>query len=363
MRAARGVALAAGACLSVGAALAQAGAPQRVVAVAAVSDDTDAATLDAFTRETGIRLVLDAFGSSADIAAAVKAGARYDVVTLPAEALAELAGQGKLARLDAARVPHLVGLDPAATRLSPAPAYGAPLSWSVLGLAYDPRRARERFGDAIGERGLDSWQAALRPDTLKAFSDCGAALPNAPDATLAAAALSLRLDPLARRPADLRRAMAHLLAGRANLKEVAAPSRLAAELASGDLCFAVLDSGAAAQAARRARDSGEDVEIVFVAPREGAPVALDSLAVPADAAHPAEAAAFVDHLLRPENAARASAATLYANAVKGGAPTDPDDRPVVLDAAAMARLFTPAAPDPATQAALAKDWATFKAGK
>ena len=345
--------------LAVGSAAAQTPRPERVVTVAAISDDFDPGTLDAFTRETGMRLTLDAFPTAQALEAAVASG-RYDVATLSAQGLAQALEAGRLARLDPAAIPALTQLDPALARFAPG---GAPLLWSAYGLAFDARRARER----LGERALDSWEIALRPETLKAFSDCGVALVDDAAAMTAAAALALKIDPQSRRPADLRRALDRLLAARGGVKTFASAAAIGADLAAGDLCLAAMTAGDAAQTAARARAAGEEVEIVFVAPREGAPVAVDALAIFKDAPHPAEAAAFVDFALRSEQVARAAARTRFANAVpaaRGQARADAAQEAFAFpDAAATAKLFAPAPMDAATQALVAQEWRRAKTAK
>lgn len=344
--------------LTLTAAAAQSPRPERVVAVAAISDDFDPATLDAFTRETGVRLALDAFATAQALEAAL-VGGRYDVATLSAQGLAQAAQAGRLARLDPATIPALAQIDPALARLAPG---GAPFLWSPYGLAYDARRAKER----LGERALDSWEVAFRPDTLRAFADCGVALPDDPQAMTAAAALAAKVDPHSRRAADLRRAFDRLPLSRGGVKTFAPGAAIGADLAAGDLCLAVMTAGDAAQTAARARAAGEETEIVFVAPREGAPVVVDALAILKDAPHPAEAAAFVDFALRPEHVARASARTRYANAVPAAralARSETAQERASADPAATAKLFAPAPMDAATQALTAREWARAKSGK
>jgi len=54
----------------------------------------------------------------------------------------------------------------------------------------------------------------------------------------------------------------------------------------------------------RAQESGSKADLRYVIPREGTIRWVDTLAIPADAPHPAEAHAFIDYLMRPGVAAR-----------------------------------------------------------
>ncbi len=108
------------------------------------------------------------------------------------------------------------------------------------------------------------------------------------------------------------------------------------------------------------------MEIAYVAPRSGAHLWFDMLAVPADAPNPEAAHAFIDFLLRPEVMAAVTSHVRYANAV-------PASRPLVAEAvredpntfppeAALAKAFVPGALPPAAERARARLWTRFKAG-
>ncbi|QLP96506.1 MAG: hypothetical protein HZY79_02540 [Rhodoblastus sp.] len=212
--------------LTLTAAAAQSPRPERVVAVAAISDDFDPATLDAFTRETGVRLALDAFATAQALEAAL-VGGRYDVATLSAQGWRKRrkpAGWRGSIRRRFRRWRRSIRRWRGSRR-------GAPFLWSPYGLAYDARRAKER----LGERALDSWEVAFRPDTLRAFADCGVALPDDPQAMTAAAALAAKVDPHSRRAADLRRAFDRLPLSRGGVKTFAPGAAIGADLAAGDL--------------------------------------------------------------------------------------------------------------------------------
>jgi putrescine transport system substrate-binding protein len=84
-------------------------------------------------------------------------------------------------------------------------------------------------------------------------------------------------------------------------------------LASGEICLVVGWSGDVKQAQRRATEAKNGVEIGYSIPKEGAQMFFDNLAIPKDAAHVAEAHAFIDYLLRPQVAAANSNLVAYAN--------------------------------------------------
>ena len=138
-------------------------------------------------------------------------------------------------------------------------------------------------------------------------------------------------------------------------------------LANGDICLAIGWAGDSFQAADRAREAGNGVEIAYVVPRQGTLMSFDTLAIPKDAPHVEEAHAFIDYLMRPEVAARNTLVTHFANPVPAATPLLPKDvsgNPSVYpDAAMMARLFTVAPRDQASQKIVTREWTRLKSGR
>jgi len=91
-------------------------------------------------------------------------------------------------------------------------------------------------------------------------------------------------------------------------------------LANGDICVAVGYSGDVMQAKRRADEARRGTEIAYVVPKEGALMWFDTFAIPKDAAHPAEALAFIDYMMRPDVIAKVTNDIGYANANEKATP-------------------------------------------
>jgi putrescine transport system substrate-binding protein len=87
------------------------------------------------------------------------------------------------------------------------------------------------------------------------------------------------------------------------------------DLANGDLCLAHGWSGDIIQAAERAEEAENGVEIIYVIPKGGAGMWFDMLAIPTDADHPDNAHMFLNFLLRPEIMADITNYVWYPNAV------------------------------------------------
>ena len=92
------------------------------------------------------------------------------------------------------------------------------------------------------------------------------------------------------------------------------------DLANGDICVAIGWSGDVMQAAARAEEAKNGVEVSYVIPKEGALLWYDMLAIPADAKHPHNAHAFLNYLMRPEVMAPITNYVAYASANEAALP-------------------------------------------
>ena len=90
-------------------------------------------------------------------------------------------------------------------------------------------------------------------------------------------------------------------------------SKYVSDLANGDICVAFGYSGDVFQAANRAKEAKNNVNIAYAIPKEGANLWFDLLAIPADASNPKQAHAFINYLLDPQVIAKVSASVGYAN--------------------------------------------------
>ena len=138
-------------------------------------------------------------------------------------------------------------------------------------------------------------------------------------------------------------------------------------LASGDICLAMGWSGDMLQARDRSRAAGNDGEIRYVIPEDGALMWFDMMAIPADAPHPENAHRLIDYVMRPEVIARISNHVLYANANAAARPhLDPEliaDPGVHPPAAVQARLFVTSPYPPTVREFVSKLWARVRGAR
>ena len=139
------------------------------------------------------------------------------------------------------------------------------------------------------------------------------------------------------------------------------------DLANGDICVAIGWSGDIMQAANRAKEAKNGVNVAYSIPKEGALTYFDMFAMPADAKNKDAAYQFLNFLLKPEVIADISNHVFYANAVKDATPlvnAEVRDNPNVYPPADIrAKLFTLNVQSPKLDRVVTRAWTKVKSGK
>ncbi len=138
-------------------------------------------------------------------------------------------------------------------------------------------------------------------------------------------------------------------------------------LANGDICLALGYSGDILQAKGRAEEAKAGVSVDYAIPAQGAQMWFDVMAIPADAPHVAEAHEFINYLLKPEVAAKATDFVSYANGNKASqASIDKAilDNPAVYPTPeVLGKLFTVTPYDTKTQRVVTRLWTKVVTGQ
>jgi putrescine transport system substrate-binding protein len=339
-------------------------AQDRVVNIYNWTDYIDPAVLADFTNETGIKTRYDVFDSLETLEAKLSAGhSGYDIVAPSNEpSFSRLIRAGALTTIDRAKVPNWKNLDPALMQRiessDPGNKHGAIYLWGSIGLGINPPRIQALVPDAP----LDSWHLLLNPVWAKRIAPCGIVMMDSAIDVIPSVLRFLSRDPNSSAAQDLDAVAKTLMTIRPYIREFASGGALEA-LATGQACVAFDYSGDVSQAANRAKAG---VTIRYVAPKEGAEIGFDMLAIPSDAQHKQEALAFINFVLRPEIMARITNATRYPNAIPATRalvrPELLDDPNIFPTDAAMQRFFTIGPSTQAGDRARTRLWARFKAG-
>lgn len=323
-------------------------------------------TLEAFTRETGIRVIYDVMDSSETLEAKMMSGhSGYDLI-FPGDTVAErLMRAGALQPLDPARLEHLDEIEPGLKTLQTRYPYSrhatVPYTWGTIGLTYNQAQIDARLPGAP----VNSLDMLFKPELAARFADCGISLIDSPDEVLAVALNYLGHDPRSARPEDLAEAVALLKGIKPYIRKF--QSQPVTQLVNGDICLSLGYSGDMTQAQRSADEAGKAVRFQYRVPREGTTVWMDTMAIPADAVHPEYAYALINFLMRPERMAAISNATGYPTSSAAARPLVAEDMrnnpDIYVDAATYERLIPGKDIPQRDMRARMRAWTTFKTAR
>lgn len=332
------------------------------------SDYITPETLERFTRETGIKVVYDVYDSDEVLEAKLVTGnSGYDLVFPSLPFAQRHIAAGLYGQLDASKLPSRGNLYPdivaaVAATADPGNAYLVPYMWGTTGLGFNVAKVRERLGDVP----LDTWSILFDPANAAKLADCGISVIDESQEAFAAALLHAGRDPNGASPEDIEVVRAAFAAIRPHIRYFHS-SKYIEDLANGEICLAVGYNGDVLQAAARAEEVGNGVEIGFAIPREGAMRWVDSMAIPSDAPNRDNAHRFIEFMLQPDVIAPISDYVNYANANKAATPlvaaSVREDAGVYPGDEVLARLVSPQTLPEDLNRARVRAWTSIKSGK
>jgi len=266
--------------------------PLRVVAGAGA---VSAADRHAFARDQNVAVEVRTVGRGRPLIELLSSGYPADAVLARQDDVAVLGALGLLADLDHDRVPNLDRVDPGFLDLDydRHNRWSAPARWGVYGFGYRSDIVTGAPRDWAGFFAL-----------LPSYSLQGVALLPGPIEPVAAALAALDEDLNTDDDATLVRARSLLVSARPHVNTFAADPVLL--FGSGEL---VLAMGSSADFDRIAARPDRAADTVFVLPHGRSEMWIDGWAIPAAAAHPRTALAWIDERLAPAAQARAWAAS------------------------------------------------------
>jgi len=342
-------------------------AEDRVLNIYNWTDYIDPAALERFRKETGITVHYDVFDSLETLEAKLLAGhSGYDVVVPSNEpTFSRLIKVGALAPIDRSRVPNWSNLDPVLMHRvessDPGNRFGAIYLWGTTGIGMIAARVTKLAPDAP----TDSWDLLFRPENASRIAPCGITMMDSAIDVIPGVLQYLGRSPDSTDRADLAAVERTLMGIRRYIRSFASGGALEA-LAAGETCLALDYSGDVIQAAARAAEAKRGVAVRYVAPKEGAQLGFDMLAIPADAEHKDAALQFINFVLQPEVMAGITNTVRYANAVPASRkmirPELLADTNIFPTPEQMATFFTIGPVPPAAARERTRMWARFKAG-
>jgi spermidine/putrescine-binding protein len=281
---------------------------ERVLNIYNWNDYIDDKTIPVFQASYNMRVNYDVYSSNEDLLAKLRAGpTQYDIVVPTSWFIPTYRRLGLIEPLRQDLIPNLSNLDKefVDTDYDPGNRYTVPWQWGTTGIGYN--RTRVPGGK------VDSWAAVFQP--AAAASGRISLLREVTD-LIGCVLIYLGKNPNSSNDADLAEVVKLIRSIKPRLKRFTTDTYID-ELAAGETWLAQGWSGDVFQA----QDANEDV--AYVIPKEGALRFVDVMCVPKGAPHPANAAKFINFVLRPTSQARISKYVSYGTPVSLAKPLLP----------------------------------------
>lgn len=346
---------------------AAAASEEKVLAIYNWDNYIDPAVLTAFTAETGIKVIYDNFDSSEMLEAKLLTGhSGYDIVVPAAPFLGRQIDAGVFQVLDKTRLSNWHNLDTGTlaqlATYDAGNAHAIPYLWGTTGIGINKAKVQAILGP---DAKLDSYDLVFKPENMEKLQKCGVAFLDAPSEVMAAALNYLGKPPGSTNEADYK-AAEDLLTNVRPYVSYFSDNLQTGDLATGEICLAIGWSGDMAQAATRAKEAKNGVEVSYIIPREGTEVWIDTMAIPKDAPHPNNAHIFLNYMLRPDVIAKVTNFVAYPNGNAASRalilPEIVNDTSIYPDAKVLKRLYTVHTPPPEIDRVLTRAWTTVKTG-
>lgn len=261
-------------------------------------EDIPQSVLDAFTRETKIKVKFEVFYSQEEALANLRAGHVYDVVVIDGRFIPILRSEGLLARLNYENLLNFKYISPNFRGLSydPENHYSVPYSWGTTGLLVNTGRKHPPI-----KRWADLWDERYAGRVAISVSY--------PREAIGLTLKSLGYSANTEKVSEVEAALTRLLQLKTNpnflyryYPDFGTPS-----LGSGEVDVAVGFSGDLLEG----RENGLSIE--YILPEEGLLLWADTFIVPVNSPKKAAAELFIDFILRPQMSAEIVNQKYYAS--------------------------------------------------
>ncbi|MFC3395905.1 spermidine/putrescine ABC transporter substrate-binding protein PotF [Brenneria rubrifaciens] len=326
-------------------------------------------TLQNFQKETGIKVVYDVFDSNEVLEGKLMAGSTgFDLVVPSASFLERQLAAGVFQPLDKSKLPNYKNLDPELLKLiaqhDPDNKYALPYLWATTGIGYNVEKVKAALG---ADAPVDSWDLVLKPENLEKLKSCGVSFLDAPEEIFATVLNYQGKDPNSTKADDYTKSATDLLLKLRPSIRYFHSSQYINDLANGDICVAIGWAGDIMQAASRAQEAKNGVNVHYSIPKEGALAFFDVFTMPADAKNVDEAYQFLNYLLKPDVIANISNHVYYASANKESVSLVNEEvrnNPGIYPPENVrAKLFTLKVQSPQIDRTRTRAWTRVKSGK
>lgn len=320
-----------------------------------------------FEKETGIKVNYQTFENNEGLHAKLVAGnSGFDLVVPGAVFAKSQIDGGLLMKLDKAAIPNLGNLDPnimsKLATVDPNNDYLVPWAWSYTTVGINKDKVAKALGDTPMPE--NAWDLVFNPTYTSKLKSCGIAYLDSPTEVIPPAMHYLGKNAYSNDPADHKAAGELLAKVRPDIRMFT--STMIDDLAGGKACVALGWAGDMNIAQARAIENQSDNKVEVLLPSIGGLIFFDSLAIPKDAKHPKNAAAFIDYYLRPEVSASLTNELSYATANKASianvTPEIAENKTVFVDADNMAKMVSPSSFSNEARESMSNVYTLFKKG-
>lgn len=321
-----------------------------------------------FEKETGIKVNYQTFENNEGLHAKLVAGnSGFDLVVPGAVFAKSQIDGGLLKKLDKAAIKNLANLDPIIMgKLASVDAsndYLVPWAWSYTTVGINKGKVAKALGSTPMPE--NAWDLVFNPVYTEKLKSCGIAYLDSPTEVIPPAMHYLGKNAYSNNPAEHKAAGQMLAKVRPHIRMFT--STMIDDLAGGKACVALGWAGDMNIARSRAIENKSKNEIEVLLPKTGGLIFFDSLAIPKDAKHPNNAAAFIDYFLRPDVSASLTNELTYATANKASIakvkPEIAENKTVFVDAANMEKMVSPSSFSNEARESMSNVYTLFKKGK
>ena len=321
-----------------------------------------------FEKETGIKVNYQTFENNEGLHAKLVAGnTGFDIVVPGAVFAKSQIDGGLLMKLDKSKIPNLGNLDPAIMgKLASVDAgndYLVPWAWSYTTVAINKAQVAKALGSLPMPE--NAWDLVFNPTYTAKLKSCGIAYLDSPTEIIPPAMHYLGKNAYSNDPADHKAAGQMLAKVRSHIRMFT--STMIDDLVGGKACVALGWAGDMNIARNRAIENSGSSDIEVLLPKSGGLIFFDSLAIPKDATHPQNAAAFIDYFLRPEVSATLTNEMTYATANKAALekvkPEIAQNKTVFVDAENLGKMVSPSSFSNEARESMSNVYTLFKKGK
>jgi len=283
-----------------------------------IADDT----IRNFEKETGIKVTYDNYDNNEILHTKLVAGhTGYDIVVPSAHFAKQQIEAGLFRKLDRSLLTNWKNLDPAIleqmAKVDPGNQYLVDWMWGYVTVGINTAKVKQALGGL--PMPANAWSLLFDPQYAAKLKGCGVNFLDSASEVLPVAMLYVGKPGYSRNAADYAAAGEMLKKIRPDVTRFSSSGYIN-ELAAGSLCAVMGYSGDINIARQRAIDAKNGQDIQALIPEHGATLFFDSMAIPADAAHPRNAHLFINYILRPEVDASLTNKVFYANPNKASLP-------------------------------------------